>query len=219
MWPLLTALALAPLVALLGWWLTRLDRLDADELTRLATARGWAGTPFADDDREGVVLAPPDRAWELTVTRRKPRSRGHRSKSGGMQTTWRAPLPLAPGVLAVRPGRRPSGPLMPPPALMQGLLTRALEELGVSGPIGELTPVDTADPAFDLGHVAVTDTPALRAHLSTPEARALVARAAALGATVVRARDGLQLSREGRPDGPMLDALVASGLALAGRLA
>ncbi|MDP2308286.1 MAG: hypothetical protein Q8P18_19865 [Pseudomonadota bacterium] len=217
MWPLFAALALAPFVALLAWWLTRGDRLDADALARLAAARGWTTSAAAVADQESVVLAPPDGAWEVTVTRRKARSRGHQSRSSGLQTAWRAPLPSTEGLLAVRPGRRPSGPLAPPPALFQGLLARALAELGAPGPIGELAPIDTGDTAFDLAHVAVTDAPALGARLATPDDRALLARVAALGATVVLARTGLQISVEGQPDGRQLDALVAAGTALAAR--
>lgn len=214
MWPLLIAVALAPFVALVVWWLTRADRLDADALRRIAGERGWVATPFDDDDREGVVLAPPDAAWRVTVTRRKPRSRGHQTRSGGLQTAWSAPAPTVNGLLAVRPGRRPEGPLAPPPALLQGLLTRALEELGAPGPIGSLAPVDTGDAAFDGAHVAVTDDATLGARLADARTRALYARAAALGATVVLSRAGLQVSMTGQRDAATLDRLVAAGRAL-----
>lgn len=211
MWPLFLALLLAPLVGGLAWWLTRADRLDAAALARVAAARGWATAREESEDDERHTLSPREGGWTLTVTRRKPRSRGHSSRSGGLGTTWRAPTSGPTGTLVARPGARPTGPFAPPPALLRGLFERALAELGVDGPVGELVPLSTGDAAFDAAVTVVTDAPD---RVLGAEERAAILDACNQGAMVVVSGDTIQLSRKGQADERQIDALVVAGVAL-----
>jgi hypothetical protein len=212
MWPLFLAIALAPIIAGLAWWLTRADRLNVEALARVATARGWTLSQGEDAGAERYTLSPREGGWTLTVTRRKPSSSARSSRSGGISTTWRAPAGRLGGpTLVARPGARPTGAYAPPPALLFGLFERALGELGVVAPSGALAPLDPQEPAFDAQVTVLADTPRLALG---PELRTAIQRAAALGAMVVISGGMVQLSHKGQPDTAAIDALIAAGLAV-----
>ncbi len=220
MWPLFTAIALAPIIGLVAWWVSMLDRLDPEALAKVGVARGWSVRPTRDDDEEVVTLAPADGAWTIRVSRRIPRGGQSTkvSRSGGLRTVWQAAVPCPRGVLAIRPGEGPKGQLAPSPDMLAWLFARAIEEMtGATmeelGGLDHLARIDSGDAGFDDGFVAVGTNPAFAAFLATPAQRRAVEAACATGAAVILSPAGMRLAVAGKAlsDGAKLDAMVAAG--------
>lgn len=138
MWPLFTAMALAPVIGLVAWWVSTLDRLDPEALAKLGAARGWSVQPTRDDDEEAVTLAPNDGGWTIRVSRRIPRGGQSTkvSRSGGLRTVWQAAVACPKGVLAIRPGQGPKGQLAPSPDMLAWLFARATGAAVILSPAG-----------------------------------------------------------------------------------
>lgn len=220
MWPLFTAMALAPIIGLIAWWVSTLDRLDPEALAKVGMARGWSVRPSRDDNEESVTLAPTSGAWTIRVSRRLPRG-GHATKvsrSGGIRTVWQASIRCPKGVLAIRPGGRPKEPLAPPPEALGWLFARAIEEMtGATveelGGLDGLSRIETGDALFDARFVAVGTNPDFARFLATSAQRTAVEAACATGAGVILTPAGLRLAVAAKAisEGAKLDAVVAAG--------
>ncbi|GDX79387.1 hypothetical protein LBMAG42_11980 [Deltaproteobacteria bacterium] len=220
MWPLFTAMALAPIIGLVAWWVSTLDRLDPEALAKVGAARGWSVQPTRDADEERVELTPRDAAWTLRMSRRIPRG-GQQTKvsrSGGLRTVWQAAVPSPKGVLAIRPGEAPKGALAPSGDSLAWLFARAIEEMtGATmeelGGLDQLARIETGDTRFDDGFVAVGTNPEFGAFLATEAQRSAVQAACATGMAVILSPAGMRLAIGGKAlsDGAKLDAIVAAG--------
>lgn len=221
MWPLYTAMVLAPIIAIVAWWVVSMDRVDDEALAKVAAARGWVASPHRDEREEGVALRPGDGSWTLLVTRRTSKSTEGTSRSGGLRTLWTAAIKSPSGVLAVRAGPPPVGPLAPPPSMLAPLLARAIEEMtgapaGDVGSLSTLARIETGDPRLDGAHMVFANEPAFADWLATAAQRDAVLAATATGAAVIVSPTGLRLAIAGKAlaDGAQIDAIVKAGTAL-----
>lgn len=225
MWPLFTAMALAPIIGLVAWWVSSLDRLDPEALAKVGAARGWSVRPTRDDDEEAVELAPGSGGWTIRVSRRIPRGGQHTkvSRSGGLRTVWQAAVVCPKGVLAIRPGEGPKGALAPSPDMLAWLFARAIEEMtGATmeelGGLDHLARIETGDAGFDNGFVVVGTNPEFGKFVATPAQRSAIEAACATGAAVILSPAGIRLAIGGKAlsDGAKLDTIVAAGERLRG---